>query len=459
MNNRRGRITVVCTLILFTGLLSLVIAFGGTLNHARAGENDPHDACGRPLFAPDGQPLQYQEPCEAANGLSSPGEAALASPDRFEAPYLAFSTGGSQVEAVSLDDFDQDGKLDMALSTSYYFDPARDQRIWVARQNNPAGFTLVYSATVGASDPESLEVADMDGDGYLDIIVANAHTGAGGIGDVEIFWGIGYFTFTRTEHLAGNTPYAVAVMPVYTHTLAVVTNWNDTVLSTYLGGAGHTLVQTNYPASQAGWNQLAVGDLNADSDPDIAAMWGQTYAVPAFTAYFGDGQGSLTPGPSFPKNNQNPSAIAVGDVTNDGRDDVVITRGGNVAEILIYAQQPTGILTLSAAYPSLDVPESLDIADVNCDGFNDVIATNSGWYAFSWWPGTKEGALGAYQVESHTFYFSHIGPNGAEMADINGDGLKDYVVVDYNSDGILVALQRSCRKLYLPFLVHQPTRR
>jgi hypothetical protein len=183
-------------------------------------------------------------------------------------------------------------------------------------------------------------------------------------------------------------------------------------------------------------------------------MWGQTYAVPAFTEYFGNGLGGLSIGPNFAKNNQNPSAITGGDITYDGRDDVVIARGGNDAEILVYAQQPTGVLSLTATYSSYDIPESLDVADVNCDGINDLIATNAGWYAFSWWPGQPDGTLGPYQIETHSFYFSHIGPNGAEMADVNGDGLKDYVVADYNSKGILIALQRSCsmNKVYLPLI-------
>ena len=96
------------------------------------------------------------------------------------------------------------------------------------------------------------------------------------------------------------------------------------------------------------------------------------------------------------------------------------------------------------------------MADVNCDGINDLIATNSGWYAFSWWPGNRHGTLSAYRVENHSFYFSAIGPNGAEMADVNGDGLKDYVVVDYNSDGVLIALQKPCYKAHIIFVNSVP---
>lgn len=467
MGDRKVRVmaVLICVTLLLTGV---DVGLGGLVDQVRASSGGPEDGCGRPLYHPDGAPWNHQTPCPVSNGVDPMDADGGGGPGaRFESPYVAYSTGGSWVEAVSMDDLDRDGKLDMALSTSDYSDPSRDQRLWVVRQSNPLSFSLVYSAPVGASDPESLDVADMDGDGYLDVVVANADGGASGTGDVEIFWATGTFTFTRTDHPAGDTPYAVTTMPVYDHTgttgytstLAVVTNWNDTILSTYLGGTGHTVTRTNYPAPEAGWNQLATGDLNDDGDQDVAAMWGQLYAVPAFTEYFGDGEGNLSVGPDFSKDDQNPSAVGAGDVTNDGRDDVIIARGGNDAEILIYAQGPGGELSHTATYAAYDCPESLDVADVNCDGISDLVATNAGWEAFSWWPGQPDGTLGPYQIEPHSFYFSHIGPNGAEMADVNGDGLKDYVVVDYNADGVLVALQKPCltNKLYLPLVTRSAT--
>ncbi len=331
-------------------------ALDGAIGQVQAQTITPSDMCGRELFYPDGTPRYYETPCLAqdiVNNMNNVGSGLLV--DRFELPYVAYTTGGSLVEGVSMDDFNKDGKLDMALSTGYYPDPERDHHVWLAKQNTPTNFELTYSARVGAADPESLEVADLNGDGYLDIIVANAHQGASDIGDVEIFWGSDP-SFTRTDHLAGNTPYAVAVMPIGAKALAVVTNWNDLILSAFLGGDGFATTHTNYAAPRAGWNQLATGDLNHDGNLDVVSMWGQTYAVPSFTVYYGDGQGGLSVGPNFPKDSKNPSAIAVGDITHDGLDDIVIARGGNRpnAEILVYAQQTDGTLSLTSTYASYD---------------------------------------------------------------------------------------------------------
>lgn len=447
-----GRIIVGLLLLSILG----IILFAPSSLIAQADSNQLVDLCDRPLEDVDGIPIYYQNACNSPNNSQSQDQE-LSKGIRFDSPYVAFTTGGSWVDAVSMDYFDADSRLDMAVTTSAYFDTERDNHVWVARQESPVTFTLQYSAAVGARDPESMDVADMNGDGLMDLIVANAHGTTDHTNDVEIFFGVSAFSFIRTDHASGNTPYAVAVLPVAEKSLAVVTNWNSSILSTYLGGDGHVATQTNYSAPTAGYNQLAVGDVNGDGNLDAVAMWGQIYAVPAFTVYYGNGQGGFSVGPNFPKNNSNPNGIAVGDVTNDGRDDVILAGGGNSAWLRVYSQQADGSLLLTNTYSSYDIPESLDIADVNCDGLNDVIATNAGFSAFSWWPGTSSGGLGAYQVEHHSFYFSHIRSNGAEMADVNGDGWKDYVVVDYNTDGVLVALQKPCRSiinyLYFPSML------
>lgn len=62
--------------------------------------------------------------------------------------------------------------------------------------------------TVGA-EPKALAMADMDGDGHLDIVVARA-TGSGAI---TLLMGKGDGTFKRVDasNQAGDTPYALAV--------------------------------------------------------------------------------------------------------------------------------------------------------------------------------------------------------------------------------------------------------
>jgi hypothetical protein len=166
---------------MFLGLIGISLAFDGPIDQVYAQRGKPHDVCGRLLYYSDGTPQYYRNPCPAPNGVDLMAGVSPALNNRFEPAYVAYSVGGSWVEAVSMDDFDQDEKLDMALSTSSYFDPTRDQRVWVAKQNSPTNFSLTYSGTVGASDPRSLDVANMNDDSALDIVVANAGGGTSGV--------------------------------------------------------------------------------------------------------------------------------------------------------------------------------------------------------------------------------------------------------------------------------------
>jgi hypothetical protein len=43
------------------------------------------------------------------------------------------------------------------------------------------------------------------------------------------------------------------------------------------------------------------------------------------------------------------------------------------------------------------------------------------------------------------------------MADVNGDGLNDYVALDYNSDGVLVAFQKPCYRAIIIFVNSVPS--
>src|SRR6185295_14371827 len=71
------------------------------------------------------------------------------------------------------------------------------------------------------------------------------------------------------------------------------------------------------------------------------------------------------------------TAIAIGDLNGDGRQDVVATTGGNSPTyIAIYLQQPAGSLAAeqlySAPYGSFG-PDQMAVGDVNGDGRPDIV--------------------------------------------------------------------------------------
>jgi uncharacterized repeat protein (TIGR01451 family) len=127
-------------------------------------------------------------------------------------------------------------------------------------------------------------------------------------------------------------------------------------------------------------------------------------------------------------------SVAFGDVTGDGRADVVAT---STSHLYVMAQNADGSLATPVAYPT-DVSStssnamSLGIADLDEDGDQDVAIT------------TKEGVQLWDQDRGalvHEWDFMPPGARDLEVVDVSGDGLADLVV---NSDaGIRVYWQIS----------------
>lgn len=80
----------------------------------------------------------------------------------------------------------------------------------------------------------------------------------------------------------------------------------------------------------------------------------------------------------------------MGDVTDDGRADIIVTAGGNIpnAFVNVFVQQPDGSLATSpTVYPAFHLPEAVEVGDVNHDSHNNVILSHAAWMSL---PSTPE---------------------------------------------------------------------
>ena len=128
-------------------------------------------------------------------------------------------------------------------------------------------------------------------------------------------------------------------------------------------------------------------------------MNGQLYANPNLQVYLQSTSGTL--GTAVPYSigcSCMGSGIGIGDVTGDGLSDVVMSYGGNRpnAKIAVFTQNSSGNLQSPVSYISYDIPEPVEIADVNSDNLMDVVTLHSAWQprgciptAAEWYVGSR----------------------------------------------------------------------
>jgi hypothetical protein len=221
-------------------------------------------------------------------------------------PAVSYATG-TQANSVAVGDFNGDGKLDLAVANygDYYGNGSgvtvllgKGDSTFLPAQTFPAGNT-----------PCSVAVGDFNGDGKQDLAVANLGDPFGnGIG-VSALLGKGDGTFLYPQTFpAGINPTSVAVGDFNGDgilDLAVADtgfSGNGSGVSVLLGQGGGTFLPAHSYA--AGYNpfSVAVGDFNGDGFPDLAVAnpYSNGVSILLNDATWAGGPGRARGGPSHP---------------------------------------------------------------------------------------------------------------------------------------------------------------
>ena len=339
-------------------------------------------------------------------------------------PILTYAGGSPQ--AVGMGDFNHDGLNDVAMTTS------SELRIFHQNGAGGLGSAVTYSA---GTRPESLSVGDLNNDGWDDVVVTNFDSNT-----ISIFLQQANGTLAaRITYATGTGPDAVAVGDVNGDGLddVAVSHWNSAFIGIFTQTNSGTLnARVNYTSPQAGYDDIAIGDVNGDGLNDVVKMNGQLYANPDLSVFTQSVTGTLNSAVSYSlPGNILGHGIGVGDVTGDGKVDVVMSYGGNTptAFIAVFAQAGNGTLQSPVSYTAYDVPEALEVADVNKDGLADVIVAHGGWDRVSVHLQQNGGTLSNYSLYGLPLHSaSHYGPQALVIGDVNDDTAPDVLVANYN---------------------------
>jgi hypothetical protein len=92
-------------------------------------------------------------------------------------PVATYATGGNAPFAVALGDLDGDGRLDVIVANA----TSNQVGVLLNRASTPGTFQPVANYSGGGSTPVELAVADVNGDGRLDVATTNSQSSAVGV--------------------------------------------------------------------------------------------------------------------------------------------------------------------------------------------------------------------------------------------------------------------------------------
>ena len=350
---------------------------------------------------------------------------------------------GNQPAAVGTGDFNNDGKPDLAIMSSF------TNSIYVMLGNGDGTFTAAAGSPIlgvgtipcinnNEASNCSMTVGDFNHDGNADLAETSGYDNT-----VIVLLGHGNGAFTPATGspiTVGTFPQAVRAGDFNRDGLLdlAVANARDNTVSILLGnGDGTFTPASGSPVAVGGFPFfLAVADFNADGSPDLAVS---NEADSTVTILLGNGDGTFTQaaGSPIPGFNYNPGAVVAADFNGDGRVDIAATNftavsPSPVGTVTVMLGNGDGTFAPAAGSPvavGVD-PFAMAAGDFNEDGITDLavvnygLITNAPTQSLTLLLGNGDGTFTSAGTPTQLA----DSPNDVVVADFNGDGTPDLAI-------------------------------
>jgi hypothetical protein len=182
---------------------------------------------------------------------------------------------------------------------------------------------------------------------------------------------------------------------------------------------------------------LAVGDVDGDGHQDLVA--GNDSG--GITIAYGNSSGGFDAPVNLPTDGGATWMVVTADFNNDGVDDFAGTNRGS-ATISVFLGERDRSFSEQPFVVVGNRPEALATGDLNGDGNADLAALSEGLITASFKLGDGSGG---FSTAFHTPLGVNDNPNGIELADIDGDGLDDVLLLN-PSNGYVTAWRNSTKR-------------
>jgi hypothetical protein len=373
---------------------------------------------------------------------------------------VAYDSGGNNLSSVLVKDVNGDGKPDI-LATNQCVDGSCTGAVGILLGNGDGTFQGISPYNPGGINANSLVAVDMNRDGKLDLLAVNVCSDSNcSNGSVGVLLGNGDGTFHSAVQYASGGLYsfslAVAdvdgdgkldVLVADECSSSTCTNGKVSVLSG--NGDGTFKAPTAYGSAGAYALSIVAGDVNGDGKPDLV-VGNECGDISTCTngtvgVLLGNGDGTFEPAVGYNSGGAYTNSLAIADVNGDGRPDLVLTNqcsnssctSGSAAVLLGNGEgtfQPAANYNTGGLYAN-----ALAVEDINADGKLDLLVTDQCQSNST----CNNGPPGMGSAGSYGFVAILLGNgDGTFQAPItinvpSASGLSGLISADLNGDGNL----------------------
>jgi hypothetical protein len=304
------------------------------------------------------------------------------------AAKVDFTTGTTPYN-VAIADIDGDGKKDIAVTSN------GSARLSIFRNTSTSGTinTGSFAAKldfVTGNNPTGLGIADFDGDGKIDLAVSNNTSTSMSVfrntstsGSISLSAKVDFTTGSGPNALVaadfdGDGKKDIAVISVTSSTINVFRNTSTSgTIDT-----GSFAAKVDFTVNSSSYTMLA-DDLDGDGKIDMASASYGNNNISVFRNT--STSGTITTGSFVAKvdftSGTNPVTIAAGDLDNDGKNELITSNSGSANASVFRNTSTSGSLTSGSFAAKVDYttgtsPYHIAVGDLDGDGKNEFIAPN-----------------------------------------------------------------------------------